>query len=75
MDKISCIAFILFQSEDPRVKDISLKLVAGDLSLKEVKKIKYCLPYLKKSEVILKNKTKLNQEEVCRFVEEYLFVH
>ncbi|MEI5908687.1 hypothetical protein WAK64_16690 [Bacillus spongiae] len=74
MDKISCIAYLLFQADDPIVKEAALKLVAGDLSLKEVKNTEYCRPYLEIAEAKLKNHDQLTTDEVCRFVEEYLFV-
>jgi hypothetical protein len=73
MDRISCLAYLLFQSEDEKIKNAAIKMVCGDLTLKEARADDSLLPHLETAELAWKKKA-FHQEEVCRFVEEFIYV-
>ncbi|MDP4085073.1 MAG: hypothetical protein Q8934_10730 [Bacillota bacterium] len=72
MDRISCIAYLLYLTNNEVVKNIAIKLVVGDVSLIQLKKNKMFNCCIKNAEQTLK-KTTLNRENVCRFIEEYIY--
>jgi hypothetical protein len=63
----------LFQSEDENIKNAAIKMVCGDLTLKEARTDDRLLPHLETAELAWKKKA-FQQEEVCKFVEEFLYV-
>ena len=74
MDRISYLAYLLYQVNHEEVKEAALQLVSGDFSIKELKKNNQLLPYIEEAEKTLKNGT-LNNKDVCLFVEQYLYVY
>lgn len=73
MDRISCLAYLLYQENNDEIKDAALQLVRGDISIKQLKKNSFFLPYIQEAEKQLKH-IDLYKNEVCRFAEEHLFV-
>jgi len=74
MDRISCLAFLLYQAENEEIQNAALQLVNGEISIKELKNIPQYLPYIKEAEKELKRNT-LNNNDVCEFVERYLYIY
>jgi hypothetical protein len=74
MDRISCLAYLLYQMNHDEVKQAALQLVSGDISIKELQKNSQFLPYLEEAEKALKKNT-LNKNDVCDFVEQYLYAY
>ncbi|WP_428908322.1 hypothetical protein [Niallia sp. Krafla_26] len=73
MDRISCLAYLLFQVDHEALKEAALQLVSGDISILELKANQDFLPFIKEAEDVLKQNT-LNKNEVYEFVEKYLYV-
>lgn len=74
MDKVTCIAFILYESADQHeVKEIAIQLLNGDLSLRDLKKNTKILPELTAAELTLKKK-KVDRNLVQDFAAKYLLV-
>lgn len=38
MDKICCLSYLLYQSDNEEIKDIAIQLLNGDVLLKDIKK-------------------------------------
>ena len=74
MDRISCIAYLLYQVNNEELKNASIRLVNGDVSLTKLKKDCNILPYIQEAEKTLKEQT-LNNEDVYKFVEHFLYVN
>lgn len=74
MDRISYLAYLLFQVNHEGVKKAALQLLSGDISIKELKSNCELLPYIEEAELTLKNRT-LNNTDVFHFVEQYLYVY
>ena len=74
MDRVSCLAYLLFQESSNEIKEAALRLVSGDTSIKELKKIKELLPYIEEAENNLKEMD-LNRNDVYEFVENYLYAY
>ncbi len=74
MDRISYLAYILFQVNHEGVKQAALQLLSGEISIIELKEISELLPYIEEAEVTLKNHTP-NNKDVYLFVEQYLYVY
>ncbi|WP_071394587.1 hypothetical protein [Bacillus tuaregi] len=74
MDRISCLAFLLFQVENEEIQKAALQLVSGEISIKELHTIPDYLPYIKEAEKELKKNT-LNINDVCQFVESHLYIY
>ncbi|KAA9021790.1 hypothetical protein [Niallia endozanthoxylica] len=74
MDRISCLAFLLYQAENEEIQKAALQLVNGEISIKELKNIPQYLPYIREAEKELKKNT-LNTNDVCEFVESYLYIY
>ncbi|WP_338447817.1 hypothetical protein R4Z09_16365 [Niallia oryzisoli] len=74
MDRISCLAFLLYQAENKEIQDAALQLVSGEISIKELKNNRQFFPYIKEAEKELKKNT-LNTNDVCNFVESYLYTY
>ncbi|MGG1400246.1 hypothetical protein ABE288_20845 [Bacillus salipaludis] len=71
MDKICCLSYLLYQSDNAVVKDVAVQLLNGDISLKDIKKIKDLKTHITASEAKLK---KVATHEVAQFVEEFMFI-
>ena len=74
MDRISYLAYLLFQVNHEGVKKAALQLLSGEISIKEIKNNSELLPYIEEAEKTLKNNT-LNKKDVYLFVEQYLYVY
>lgn len=74
MDKITCIAYILFQSANTiETKELSIQLLNGDISLRDLKKNSSIQPDIISAELILK-KNKIDMSLVQEFAAKYLLV-
>jgi len=74
MDKVTCIAFILYQSADQQeVKEIAIQLLNGDISLRDLKKNVTILPELTSAELMIK-KNKVNKNLVQEFAAKFLLI-
>lgn len=69
MDKISCLAYLLHQSDDEKVKSIAIQLLNGDVSLKEIKKIKELKTHITATQVKIQ---KVDTHKVAQFVEKFM---
>lgn len=74
MDRISCLAYLLSQVNNEAVKKAALQLVSGDVSILELRKNHDLLPFIEDAEETLKKNTP-NENEVCEFVEKYLYAY
>jgi hypothetical protein len=74
VDKISCLAFILYQSsKSDEVKKIAIQLLNGDVTLRELRKNFHLKPQLIKAESILK-KNQFERNKVQDFVERFMLI-
>ncbi|MDP4163040.1 MAG: hypothetical protein Q8906_15030 [Bacillota bacterium] len=74
MDKVTCIAFIMYQSsQNQEVKEIAIRLLNGDISMLELKKDPTTQPIITNAEQIVK-KLKINRQLLQRFAEEFMMV-
>lgn len=74
MDKITCIAFILYQSADSEEKkDLAIQLLNGDISLRELKKNRSVLMNLTSAENLFKQRN-IDLNLVQEFAAKYLMV-
>ena len=74
MDKVTCIAFILFQStKTQEKKELAIQLLNGDISLRELKKNSSVLSDLNSAEVLFK-KRDVNLHLVQEFAAKFLYV-
>lgn len=73
MDRISCLAYLMYQVDNEALKEAALKLVSGDISILELKANQDLLSFIEDAEEALKQNT-LNKNEVYEFVEKYLYV-
>jgi hypothetical protein len=74
MDKVTGIAFILYQSADRNeVKEIAIQLLNGDISLRDLKKNSLILPELTSAELIIK-KNNFDRNLVQAFAAKFLMV-
>jgi hypothetical protein len=74
VDKISCLAFILYQSsKSDEVKKIAIQLLNGDVTLRELRKNDHFKPQLIKAESILK-KNQFERNNVTEFVERFMLI-
>lgn len=74
MDKISCIAYLLYQfNAEKSIKDIAVLLLNGDINLKQLKRNQKTLPYIKEVEQYLKEH-KVDIGKVATFIEEFMYV-
>ncbi|WP_394231772.1 hypothetical protein [Niallia oryzisoli] len=74
MDRISCLAYLLYQAENREIQNAALQLVSGEISIKELNNIPQYLPFIKEAEKELKKNT-LNTNEVYDFVESFLYTY
>lgn len=74
MDKVTCIAYILYQSsQNLEVKEIAIGLLNGDVSLHELRKNRTLHPQLVLAESLFK-KNKIDKRKIQLFAEEFLLV-
>lgn len=69
MDRICCLAYLLYQSDDEKVKNTAIQLLNGDISLKDIKKIKGLKTHITASEAKLKT---VDTHKVAQFVEKFM---
>jgi len=74
MDRISCLAYLLYQVNHEALKKAALQLVSGEISIKELQNNSLFLPFIEEAEKQLKKNT-LNKNDVCDFVEKYLYAY
>lgn len=74
MDRISCLAFLLYQVNVEEVTKASLQLLSGEASIKELSSNSLLLPYIQEAEKKLKNGD-YDKDDVYNFVEDFLFVY
>ncbi|HJV18128.1 MAG TPA: hypothetical protein VJ546_12280, partial [Bacillales bacterium] len=71
MDKISCLAFVLYQSsKSQEIKQLAIDLLNGDVSLRELKMDIRSKSQMMEAELVLK-KNELDRNKVQEFVENY----
>ncbi len=74
MDKVTCIAFSLYQSTNKyEVKEMAIQLLNGDISLRDLKKNMILLPDLTFAELLVK-KNKIDKTLVQEFAAKFLLV-
>lgn len=74
MDKITCIAFIMYHSsKDTSIKDFAVQILNGDLTLREANKDSLCHQHIALAVSRLK-KEKLDSMLVQAFAEEFLLI-
>lgn len=74
MDRVSCISYILHQSQDENMKRIAIELVKGDITLKEAKLISPLIRgQIIQAESLYKKK-KIDHKDVSLFVHDFIFV-
>jgi hypothetical protein len=74
VDKISCLAFILYQSSKSQdIKKLAIDLLNGDVSLRELKMDIRYKTQMMEAELILK-KNELDRNKVQEFVENYMLI-
>ena len=71
MDKICCLSYLLYQSDNKEVKNIAIQLLNGDVSLKDIKKIKKLKTYIKATEAKI---NKVDTHKVALFVEKFMLM-
>ncbi|MFD0828717.1 hypothetical protein ACT8ZR_24090 [Neobacillus sp. M.A.Huq-85] len=72
MDKVTCIAFLLYESSNSQdIKEKAIQLLNGDVSLRELKKDAQVQHYLVIAESLLK-KNKIDKMQVQHFAEEFM---
>ena len=71
MDKICCLSYLLYQSDNEKVKNIAIQLLNGDVSLKDIKKIKELKTHIKATEAKI---NKVDTREVALFVEKFMLM-
>jgi hypothetical protein len=74
MDKVTCIAYILFQSANtPEAKNIAIQLLNGDISLLDLKRNLSILPDISSAESLVK-KNKVDMALVQEFATKFLML-
>ena len=74
MDRISYLAYLLYQVNHEGLKNAALKLLSGEVSIKEFKTTPNFSHYIEEAERTLK-KSPLNKKDVYLFVEQYLYAY
>ncbi|NWQ42004.1 hypothetical protein MLOOGBEN_15005 [Bacillus sp. EB106-08-02-XG196] len=74
MDKVTCIAFLLYHSSKSQdIREKAIQLLNGDVSIRELKKMASIQAHLVIAESTLK-KNHLDKMKVQRFAEEFLLL-
>lgn len=71
MDKICCLSYLLYQSDNVEVKNIAIQLLNGEMSLKDIKNIKKLKTHITAMEAKLKN---VDTHNVAQFVEKFMVI-
>jgi len=74
MDRISCLAYLLYHFNiEKNIKDTAVLLLNGDINLKQLKKNKKMLPYVTEAEKYLKEYG-INTSMVAAFIDEFMLI-
>jgi hypothetical protein len=74
VDKITCIAFLLYQSSKSQdIREKAIQLLNGDVSIRDLKRNVAIHAHLVLAESTLRKKT-LDKQQVQRFAEEFLLL-
>lgn len=74
MDKVTCIAFFLYQSSKSQdIKEKAIQLLNGDVSISDLKRNAAVRAHLTLAETWFK-KNKMDKTQVQKFVEEFLLI-
>lgn len=74
MDKVTCIAFLLYQSSKSQdIKEKAIQLLNGDVSIRDLKRNTEVQAYIFLAESSLR-KNKIDKNEVQKFAEEFLLI-
>jgi hypothetical protein len=74
VDKISCLAFILYQSSESQgVKKRAIQLLNGDVTIRELKMNLDFQSLISHAEFLLK-KNEFDRNKVQKFIEQYMLV-
>jgi hypothetical protein len=74
VDRISCLAFILYQSSKSQdIKKLAIELLNGDVSLREIKMDIRYKSQMMEAELVLK-KNELDRKKVQEFVENFMLI-
>lgn len=74
MDKVTCIAFLLYQSSKSQdIREKAILLLNGDLSIRDLKRNVSVQPHLVLAESMLK-KNKIDKSQVQLFAEEFMLI-
>jgi hypothetical protein len=71
MDRICCLSYLLYQSDNEEIKDIAVQLLNGDVLLKDIKKSKKLKSYITATEEKI---AKVDKHEVALFVEKFMLM-
>jgi hypothetical protein len=74
VDKVTCIAFLLYHSSKSQdIREKSIQLLNGDVSIRDLKRIVAIQPHLVIAESLLK-KNKIDKNQVQSFAEEFMLI-
>lgn len=74
MDKITCIAFLLYKSsKNQDIREKAIQLLNGDVTIRELKKDVSVQAHVMIAESLLK-KNKIDKNQVQQFVQEFMAV-
>lgn len=74
MDKVTCIAFLLYQSSKSQdIREKAIQLLNGDVSIRDLKRNVSFQPQVLLAESILR-KNKIDKNQVQKFAEEFLLI-
>jgi hypothetical protein len=74
VDKITCIAFLLYQSSKSQdIREKAIQLLNGDVSIRDLKRNATINAHLVLAESTLRKKT-IDKNQVQRFAEEFLLL-
>lgn len=74
MDKVTCIAYLLYNSsKNPVIREKAIQLLNGDVSIRDLKRNDSLKTYLVIAETLMK-KNKIDKYQVQWFAEEFMTV-
>jgi hypothetical protein len=74
MDKVTCIAFLLYQSSKSQdIREKAIQLLNGDVSIRDLKRNVHFQAHLVVAESALR-KNKIDKNQVQKFAEEFLLI-
>lgn len=72
MDKVTCIAYLLYKSpKNPDIKEKAIQLLNGEISIRELKRDRSLQAPIAFAESLIK-KNKIDKNQVQLFVEEFM---